>query len=102
MSYSSECKVGRSHYRGEFRRCQRPRKGAEDHSRETDGLALVVGRWAQWPIQTAYDVNQWPTVYVLDAKGVIRYFDVRGKDLDRAVDTLLAEMEAGSNRDAAH
>jgi hypothetical protein len=44
----------------------------------------------------------WPTVYFLDAKGVIRYVDVRGKDLDRAVDTLLAELDAGSKRDAAH
>ena len=64
--------------------------------------------WPSWwdgghlgTIQTAYDVNHWPTVYVMDAKGVIRYFDVRGKDLDRAVDTLLAEMDAGSQRDAA-
>ena len=65
--------------------------------------------WPSWwdgghhgTIQTAYDVNHLPTVYVLDANGVIRYFDVRGKDLDHAVDTLLAEMDTGSKRDAAH
>jgi hypothetical protein len=65
--------------------------------------------WLSWwdgghlgTIQTAYDVNHWPTVYILDAKGVIRYFDIRGKDLDRAVDTLLAEMDAGSKRNVAH
>ena len=52
--------------------------------------------------QTAYDVNNLPTVYVQDANGVIRYFDVRGKYLDHAVDTLLAEMDTGSKRDAAH
>ena len=45
--------------------------------------------WPSWwttgsgAIQTAYDVDHWPTVYVLDSEGVIRYFDVRGKDLDR-------------------
>jgi hypothetical protein len=39
-------------------------------------------------------VAHWPTVYVLDTEGVIRYVDVRGENLDRAVDTLLAEMEA--------
>ena len=55
--------------------------------------------WPSWwdggfrgAIQTAYDLNHWPTVYVLDPKGVIRYFDVRGKELDQAVNTLLAEM----------
>jgi thiol-disulfide isomerase/thioredoxin len=63
--------------------------------------------WPSWwdgglrgAIQTAYDVDHWPTVYVLDAEGVIRYFDVRGKDLDQAVDTLLAEREPGSKRTA--
>jgi thiol-disulfide isomerase/thioredoxin len=63
--------------------------------------------WSSWwdsghsgAIQTAYDVDHWPTVYVLDGRGVIRYFDVRGEDLDSAVDRLLAEMEAGSKRNA--
>jgi hypothetical protein len=36
----------------------------------------------------------WPTVYVLDHKGVIRFKEVRGPDMDRAVDQLLAELEA--------
>jgi thiol-disulfide isomerase/thioredoxin len=56
--------------------------------------------WPSWwdggsrgAIQTAYDVDHWPTVYVLDPKGVIRYFDVRGKKLDEAVNTLLAEVK---------
>jgi thiol-disulfide isomerase/thioredoxin len=42
------------------------------------------------------DLNVWsyPTIYVLDAKGVIRYKDLRGKLLDEAVDTLLKEIEA--------
>jgi thiol-disulfide isomerase/thioredoxin len=55
--------------------------------------------WPSWwdggvrgAIQTAYDVPHWPMVYVLDAKGVIRYIDVSGKELDKAVDTLLAEV----------
>jgi hypothetical protein len=64
--------------------------------------------WPSWwdggfrgAIQTAYDVDHWPTVYVLDSKGVIRYFDVQDKDLDRAVDTLLAEIDHGSKSGAA-
>jgi thiol-disulfide isomerase/thioredoxin len=34
-----------------------------------------------------------PAIYVVDAKGVIRYKGVRGKELDKAVDTLLAEVD---------
>ena len=45
------------------------------------------------PIATAWNVEGWPTIYVLDHKGVIRYKNVRGDDMDKAVDTLLKEME---------
>ena len=48
------------------------------------------------PISTAWNVHAWPTIYVLDHKGVIRYKNVRGKALDKAVDTLLKELEAES------
>ncbi len=55
--------------------------------------------WRSWwdggstngPIATKWNVHGWPTVYVLDAKGVIRFRNVREKELDRAVDKLLAE-----------
>ena len=43
------------------------------------------------PIAVSYDVPHWPRIYVIDAKGVIRHIDVRGEELDRAVDALLAE-----------
>ena len=52
------------------------------------------------PIQIRYNVDHYPTLYVLDPKGVIRYIDVRGKDLDQAIDTLLVGLEAGSKREA--
>jgi len=45
------------------------------------------------PITTGYDVQKYPTVYVIDAKGVIRYIDARGKELEEAVETLLAELK---------
>jgi hypothetical protein len=56
--------------------------------------------WPSWrdgnstdgPIATAWNVHGWPTIYVLDAKGVIRYKNVRGEEMDRAVNTLLREM----------
>jgi Redoxin len=50
---------------------------------------------AEGPIATHWNVHSWPTLYVLDAKGVIRYKDVTGEELEKAVDTLLAEMAKG-------
>ena len=45
------------------------------------------------PIAKAWAVRGWPTIYVLDAKGVIRYKGTRGEAMDRAVDTLMKELE---------
>ena len=45
------------------------------------------------PISNAWKVRGWPTIYVLDAAGVIRARDVRGEAMDRVVDALLAELE---------
>jgi peroxiredoxin len=57
--------------------------------------------WRSWwdggstrgPIAKAWNIKGWPTIYVLDHKGVIRYREVRGQEMDKAVDTLLKEME---------
>ena len=57
--------------------------------------------WRSWwdggntrgPIATKWNVRGWPTIYVLDHEGVIRYKGVRGEAMDKAVDTLLTEME---------
>lgn len=46
------------------------------------------------PIATKWNVKGWPTTYVIDHKGVIRYKQVRGDQLDDAIHTLLAEMKA--------
>jgi hypothetical protein len=57
--------------------------------------------WRSWwdrspegPICHQYGVQGFPTLVVLDGKGVIRYkgSDLRGKKLDDAVETLLKEM----------
>ncbi len=47
------------------------------------------------PISTKWGVLGWPTIYVLDHEGVIRFKDVRGEKMDDAVDQLLAEMGEG-------
>ncbi len=46
------------------------------------------------PIATRWNISGWPTIFVLDAEGRIRYRDVRGEALDEAVDALLAELHA--------
>ncbi len=56
--------------------------------------------WRSWwdgggtggPIATEWNVSGWPTIYVLDHEGVIRYKDVRGEAMDEAIDTLLLAM----------
>ena len=45
------------------------------------------------PIATRWNVQGWPAVYVLDAKGVIRAKHVRDAFLDQAVDELMKEMK---------
>jgi thiol-disulfide isomerase/thioredoxin len=58
--------------------------------------------WRSWwdgpegPIAERWGVQGWPTVYLLDRQGVICYKGGGdpGEALDRAVDTLLKEMEA--------
>jgi hypothetical protein len=51
------------------------------------------GGTADDPISRAWNVTGWPTIYVLDAKGTIRFKNPHGQDLDRAVDELIAEMK---------
>ncbi len=48
------------------------------------------------PIATRWNVSGWPTIYVLDHEGVIRFKNVRGESLDRAIELLVAEAEAAA------
>jgi hypothetical protein len=45
------------------------------------------------PISATWNVQGWPTIYVIDHKGVIRYKGVSEERMDEAVDALLAEMK---------
>jgi len=44
------------------------------------------------PIATRWNVNAWPTVYVLDHEGRIRFKNPQPAELQRALDTLLKEL----------
>ena len=51
------------------------------------------------PIATRWNVHGWPTLYVIDAKGVIRARDPgRDKELDDLIDTLVKEAEADAKK----
>jgi len=63
----------------------------------TDFLAKTEMPWNQWwngssgGILEDWDVQFFPTIYVIDAKGVIRYKNLRGEELEKAVNTLIEE-----------
>jgi thioredoxin family protein len=44
------------------------------------------------PLATRWNIQGWPTIYVVDAKGVIRFRDVRDQAMEDAVMKLLDEV----------
>jgi hypothetical protein len=44
------------------------------------------------PIAREWGVQSWPTIYLIDAEGKIRYQNVRGPKLNEAIATLLEEV----------
>jgi thiol-disulfide isomerase/thioredoxin len=63
----------------------------------TDFLAKEKMPWTHWwngrngGILEDWDVRFFPTIYVIDAAGVIRHRDLRGEELEKAVNELLKE-----------
>lgn len=51
------------------------------------------GGSTEGPIATTWNVIGWPTIYILDHKGVIRAIQLREKALDEMVDKLVQEAE---------
>lgn len=49
------------------------------------------------PITGKWNVQSWPTIYVMDHRGVIRFKQVREKKMDEAVDLLVKEVEEEQN-----
>ena len=51
------------------------------------------------PIATRYQVRGWPTIYMIDHEGIIRYKKPSGPVIDQAIGVLLAKVD-GSTVDA--
>ena len=47
---------------------------------------------ANGKISDNWEVSGWPTIYLIDAEGKIRFKNVRGKALDKAIAELLGEI----------
>ena len=62
----------------------------------TQGLnwrSLWDGGSTRGPIARTWNIETWPAIFVLDHKGVIRYKDIKGSELHRAVEKLVSEAE---------
>ena len=44
------------------------------------------------PIAKLYNVSEWPTVYLIDADGVIRFKCALGNDIEKGIELLMAEL----------
>jgi hypothetical protein len=79
---------------------------------DKDALKEVLKKeeitWRSWwngpegtrgPLSKKWNVHGWPTIYVVDAKGVIRFKNVRGEKMDEAVDKLLKEIGAEGDKE---
>ena len=61
--------------------------------KELNWRSFWNGGSTQGPISTAWNVKGWPTIYVIDHEGVIRAKNVRGDDLDAAIEELVKKAE---------
>jgi hypothetical protein len=55
---------------------------------------IYDGQPGKGPLANSWNVSGWPTIYVLDHNGVIRHRDLRGEDLEKAVDALIANVKS--------
>jgi thiol-disulfide isomerase/thioredoxin/ribosomal protein L17 len=71
---------------------------ADDQKKELEEfLAHESMPWTHWwegpeaSLLKTWNIHFFPTIYVIDAKGVIRHKNIRGADLETAVERLVAE-----------
>ena len=73
---------------------------ADDDKKELeDFIAKEPMPWVHWwdgaeaALLKQWNVRFYPSLYVIDAKGVIRYKHIRGEELEKAVEKLLSETK---------
>jgi len=52
------------------------------------------------PIARQWNVHAWPTIYVIDAEGVIRHRDLHGPEFERVVEEMVKAVENGKGAGA--
>ena len=79
--------------------------GDDDRAKAAEVMAKEAMTWpslwnggATGGVVERLGVRSWPTIYVIDAQGVIRYKNERGEALKKAVDRLLTEAETNGKR----
>jgi len=71
----------------------------EDKKELQEFLDKEAMPWTHWwdgaeaPMVKQWNVRFFPTIYVIDAKGVIRHKNIRGEELEKAVEKLVAETK---------
>ena len=71
-----------------------------DRERVKKAIAREGISWRSWwaggidgPIPQLYQVQRWPTLYLLDGRGTIRLAPVQGHVLEDAIELLVREAE---------
>jgi hypothetical protein len=76
----------------------------EDKGAVKQAIAKAGINWRSWwaggidgAIPRLYQVQRWPTMYLLDGTGTIRYANLHGQALDDAIELLVREAEKGKS-----
>src|SRR5436189_1971383 len=73
---------------------------------DREGTKQAIARegisWRSWwlggvdgAIPQLYQVQRWPTLYLLDGRGTIRFTQLQGQALEDAIELLVREVESG-------
>jgi len=71
----------------------------EEKNTLTEFLQKNEMGWKHWwagrggEFSKMLNISFYPTIYVIDAKGTIRYKNIRGEELEKAIETLLQEVK---------
>lgn len=71
----------------------------EEKTALTEFLQKNEMGWKHWwagrggEFSKLLNIGFYPTIFVIDAKGTIRYKNIRGEELDKAIETLLQEVK---------